>query len=250
MNVREITARTILTKTGIYGLDYCLNPYVGCAHGCRYCYATFMKKYSGHTEEWGEFVDAKINAPELLKRELRRGRSGEVILSSVTDPYQPIEAAYRTTRACLEILALSDLKVCLLTKSMLVVRDTDILSRIKGVDVGLTVATDREDMREIFEPAASSIAERVEALKALKQAGIATHAFIGPILPMNPERLVETLAPHINRVLIDRMNYPWKVREVYRRHGLAHTLEPAYFEEVEETLLRRFSELGVRIEAA
>jgi DNA repair photolyase len=207
-----------------------------------------MKKYSGHDEAWGEFVDVKVNAPELLKRELRRGRRGEAILSSVTDPYQPIEAAYKITRACLEILAISDLRVSILTKSRLVTRDIDILSRMKGVDVGLTVTTDREDIRQIFEPGASSIEARLKALKALKEAGIPTHAFIGPILPMNPERLAEALAPHIKRVLIDRMNYSWKVREVYGRHNLHYALEPAYFEEMEDILVSRLSGLGVEIE--
>ena len=129
MIVREVSARTILTKTGIPGVDWCLNPYIGCQHACVYCYATFMKKYSAHEEAWGEFVDAKINAPELLRRELRRRREGEVMLSSVTDCYQPLEARFKLTRACLELLALSTLEVSVLTKSDLVVRDLDIFKR-------------------------------------------------------------------------------------------------------------------------
>ena len=104
--VNEINARTILSKSGIPGMDYCINPYVGCAHACKYCYATFMKRFTGHIEPWGSFVDVKINAAELLRRQLKRSKRGRVMLSSVTDPYQPVEEKYRLTRKCLEVLAL------------------------------------------------------------------------------------------------------------------------------------------------
>jgi DNA repair photolyase len=248
MEIREITARTILTKTGIGGIDYCLNPYVGCQHGCVYCYATFMKKYSGHAEPWGEFVDAKVNAPELLARELKRGRKGEVIVSSVTDCYQPVEAKFKLTRACLEVLAMSTLSVCLLTKSALVTRDIDIFKRMPDVDVGLTITTNREDIRQIFEPGSSPIAARLSALRELKEQGIPTHVFVGPILPMDVEKLVEAIAPYTTRVLVDRMNYPWKAREAYVKHSLKWALDPAYFEEVEAELARRFAALGVEAE--
>ena len=70
--IKEIKVKSVLTRSGIPGVDYCINPYVGCFHGCRYCYATFMKRYTGHTEAWGGFVDVKINAPEVLQRELKR----------------------------------------------------------------------------------------------------------------------------------------------------------------------------------
>src|SRR5512136_3130269 len=104
MKVREIFSKTILTRTAISGFDYCVNPYVGCEHGCRYCYASFMKRFTGHLEPWGEFVDAKVNAPEVLRRQLRRARRGDVLLGTVTDPYQPSEKRYLVTRRCLEAL--------------------------------------------------------------------------------------------------------------------------------------------------
>ncbi|HUL31180.1 MAG TPA: radical SAM protein, partial [Thermodesulfobacteriota bacterium] len=90
MKIKEIFAKTILTKTAIPGFDYCINPYVGCGHGCRYCYASFMKRFSGHLEPWGEFIDVKVNAPTLLRKQLKRPKHGVVALSTVTDPYQPI----------------------------------------------------------------------------------------------------------------------------------------------------------------
>src|SRR3972149_9738911 len=101
--IREIKAKSILTKSGIPDVDYCVNPYIGCSHGCRYCYATFMKRYSGHTQEWGSFVDVKINAPEILRKQLKRAKRGRILISSVTDAYQPIESKYKLTRQGLEI---------------------------------------------------------------------------------------------------------------------------------------------------
>src|SRR4030066_2259053 len=172
MKVREIFSKTILTKTAISSFDYCINPYVGCGHGCRYCYATFMKRFTGHLEPWGSFVDVKINAPEVLRRELKRAEKGGIILSSVTDPYQPIEAKYMITRKCLEVLALFQFPVDILTKSPLVLRDIDIISRLNDAEAGITITTDNDDVRKIFEPHAPSISSRIEALKNLHKAGV------------------------------------------------------------------------------
>jgi DNA repair photolyase len=102
MITREITAKSILSKSQVH--DYVVNPTVGCAHGCRYCYAAFMKRFTGHREPWGEFVDIKVNAPELLAREIGRKQRGRVWVSGVCDPYQAAEKKYRLTRRCLEVL--------------------------------------------------------------------------------------------------------------------------------------------------
>jgi DNA repair photolyase len=245
MMIREINARSILSRTNIPGLDYCLNPYVGCAHGCRYCYATFMTRYSGHTEPWGGFVDVKVNTVALLRKVLRRKREGEVILSSVTDPYQPVEETYGLTRGCLELLARSSMRVSVLTKSGLVQRDLDILSRMTNVDVGLSVTTDSEEVRLLMEPGSSRVAERVAALKRLHEGGVPTYVFIGPILPMRPEKLVESISGCVDRVLIDRMNYPSKVRSLYAKHRMGFALEAAYLEEMEARLVQHLSCLGI-----
>src|SRR5512146_2849097 len=102
MLVKEIEAKTILSRSQIY--DYSLNAYVGCQHQCVYCYAKFMKRFTGHREAWGEFVDVKINAPELLASEVRKKKIGRVWVSGVCDPYQSAETKYKLTRRCLEIL--------------------------------------------------------------------------------------------------------------------------------------------------
>ena len=130
MNVQETLAKTILNKSKIH--DYCVNPYTGCQVNCRYCYARlFMARYSGHKEPWGEFVDVKINAPEVLRKQLARAKRGTVWVSSVCDPYQPLEAKYELTRRCLEELAKSRFPVTIQTKSKLVLRDLDLLEGVR-----------------------------------------------------------------------------------------------------------------------
>ena len=119
LKIQERKVKNILSKSGIPGADYCINPYVGCSHGCRYCYATFMKRYTGHPEAWGSFVDVKINAPEVLRRQIRKAAKGKIMISSVTDPYQPIEDKYKLTRQCLQILLPYPFSVDILTKSPL-----------------------------------------------------------------------------------------------------------------------------------
>ncbi len=247
IKIRSIDAKSILTKTGISGLDYCLNPYVGCSHGCKYCYASFMKKMTGHTDEWGEFVDVKRNAAVLLQRELRRKPPGKVIISSVTDPYQPLEKKYEITRQCLNLLAGSSMAVVVLTKSDLIVRDIDLLKRIGSVEAGLTITTDDERIKRIFEPFSPSIARRIDALAQLRTEGIPNYAFIGPLLPCNPLRLAEAIARVTNEVLIDRMNYSWKVYHIYKANNLLHALDDDYFEENTIKISDRLKSLGVSV---
>ena len=218
--IREIKAKSILTKSGIPGVDYCINPYVGCAHGCRYCYATFMKRYTGHTEPWGGFVDVKINAPEILQRQLKRAKRGRVLISSVTDAYQPIESKYKLTRQCLEILLQSQFPVDILTKSPLVLRDIDLIKKFEDIEVGFTITTNDENISRVFEPNAPSIMERIRTLKALHDKVINTYAFIGPVLPMNPEALSKKISPYVDSIIIDRMNYTSKTLKIYQRMNL------------------------------
>jgi DNA repair photolyase len=230
--IKEKIARSVLSSSGIPDVRYCLNPYVGCSHGCVYCYATFMKRFTGHAERWGTFVDKKVNAPSLLRRELRKAGKGTVMVSSVTDPYQPLEKKEGLTRQCL--LALLDYRfpVDILTKSPLVLRDVDLLGKFEELEVGITITTDDERMREVFEPGAPPINERLKALRALRRNGISTYVFIGPVLPMNPESLAEKIRPYAGSVLIDRMNYVSKTSWVYRKLGLMRWLDRDFTDEV------------------
>lgn len=228
MRVSEVTCRSILTKSGIPGADYCVNPYVGCSHACVYCYATFMMRFTNHEEPWGTFVDARVNSPEVLRRQLKTARRGQVMVSSVTDAYQPIEVKHRLTRRCLEALRERQFPVGILTKSPLVLRDIDLFRGFESIEVGLTITTDDERMRRIFEPKAPPIMARVNALRKLREQGIRTYVFIGPLLPMDPEALARLIRPHADSILISRMNYIGKTASLYRRHGISQWLERSF----------------------
>ncbi len=231
MVVRETLAKAILSTSKIY--DYALNPYTGCEHACSYCYARFMKRFSGHKEPWGEFVDAKVNAPDLLAVEIRRKRRGTVWVSGVCDPYQPLEEHYRLTRSCLEILLRESWPVRVQTRSPLVLRDMDIfrgaVARAVDLEVGLTVTTADDGVRRLFEPRAPAIGERIRALEELHGAGIRTFAMIAPLLP-GAEDLPEMLAGKIDHLLVDRMNYDYG-NWVYRKHGLQEARTDSFFEQ-------------------
>jgi DNA repair photolyase len=245
MKVREIFAKAILTKTAISGFDYCINPYVGCGHGCRYCYANFMKRFTGHLEPWGEFIDVKVNAPLLLKKQLKKPKQGVVALSTVTDPYQPIEKKYQLTRKCLEALLDAKLSVNLLTRSPLCLRDMDLFKQFEKIEVGFSIATHDDGIKKIFEPHSPSIDSRVKALRILHQEKIRTYAFVGPMLPLDPKALVTMLEGVIDEALIDRMNYPNKVKAIYRKARLDPYLEKSYFHLVGMELKERFEKKGI-----
>ena len=234
--IQEKRVKSILSKSGIPGVDYCINPYVGCSHGCRYCYATFMKRFTGHTEPWGSFIDIKTNAPEVLHRQMRKAAAGHVLISSVTDPYQAIEEKYKLTRGCLEVLLPHQSSVGILTKSPLILRDLDLLKQFKEVEAGFTITTDDDEIRKVFEPHAPPIQARIQALKTLFEAGLKTYAFIGPLLPMNPEALSKKIRPYVHSVLIDRMNYASKTRKIYRLKKMDDWLDYDFVDEIIQRL--------------
>jgi DNA repair photolyase len=245
--IKETKARSILSKSGIPGADYCINPYTGCSHGCRYCYASFMKRFTNHTEPWGNFVDVKINAPYILRNQLKRTRKGTIIISSVTDPYQPLEVRYELTRKCLEELIPYQFSVDILTKSPLVLRDIDLFKQFKDIEVGITITTNDEKMRKIFEPKAPPVETRIQTVKKLHEARIRTYVFIGPLLPMNPEIVCEKLAGYVDYVFIDRMNYITKTLFLYKRYKLGKWLNREFSDDIIKRLKRGFKGKQVNI---
>ncbi|MCX6737926.1 MAG: radical SAM protein [Candidatus Parcubacteria bacterium] len=241
MIVKEIQSKAILSKSEVY--PYVVNPYVGCQHNCSYCYARFMKRFTGHQEPWGQFIDVKINAPDLLRIEITKKKPGKVWISGVCDPYQPLETKYKLTRQCLEILAQNNWPVVVQTKSPLVLRDIDILKKGKDFEVGFSIATADDNIRKLFEPDAPAIEDRIKALDELHQAGIKTYAMIAPILP-GAEKLPEILAEKVDYVIIDRMNYhhaDW----VYRKYALEDKMTNDFFCQMEQKLSSAFAKLGI-----
>lgn len=241
-NVSLIESRSILNKTGISCFDYVINCYRGCSFGCLHCYASFMKKFTGHKEKWGDFIDVKVNAIDILKKEIKKINKGRVFLSSVTDPYLPLEAKFKLTKGVLQCLIDTDFDVTILTRSPLVTRDIDVFKKLKSVEVGLSIPTDREDIRKIFEPNATPITARIKALKKLKEEGIKTFAFIAPLLPLGPDNLAKLLDPITDYVILDNLNYPWKVSSIIREHGFEYILDSRWVEEVRKEFQKLLGE--------
>jgi DNA repair photolyase len=188
-----------------------------------------MKKFCHIPEEWGSFVQVKVNFVDRLKAALRKSKHGCVTLSSVTDPYQPLERKYRLTRSCLELLADTDLAINILTKSDLVLRDLDILKKLPQVKVGLTITTLDPYTAKILEPGAPLPENRLHALDRLTAAGVKTWVFISPVVPGladTDENLASILkkaaAAGVQEVHYDPLNfYPAAVsnlRAVIQRH--------------------------------
>ncbi len=245
MEIREVRAKTILTASRI--TDYCINPYMGCGFGCAYCYAQLIIRKFHPNEKWGSYVDVKINAPELLEKEITRSKKGVVMLSSVTDPYQPLEGKYELTRKCLEILLKHDFPVTILTKSPLVTRDISILKKFRGCTVGVTITTNDDKTKNIFEPFTPPFADRIEALKRLHESGLKTYAFIGPMLPMDSGIVGRAVAPHVGHVFIDKPNYPQLWKKLAEENNI--DLSDEYCEKTKSGLIEIFKEHGVRISA-
>jgi DNA repair photolyase len=244
MIVREIIAKSVLSTSQIY--DYAINPYVGCSHSCRYCYAAFMRRFTGHKEKWGEFVDVKINAPEVLAREIKRKRMGRIWVSGVCDPYQSVEKGYRLTRSCLEILLENQWPVTIQTKSALVLRDIEIIGNMKDIAVGFSITTANEKIRRLFEPGASPIKERINALDILHSRGIQTFAMIAPLLP-GADGLIEELTGKVDHVLIDRLNYFYANR-IYMENDLEWAREASFFIQQTKTLQEKFKKTGIPVQ--
>ena len=241
MIIKEIRSKTILSVSKVY--PYVINPYMGCQHNCSYCYARFMKRFTGHKEAWGQFVDVKINAPDLLRREITKKKPGKVWISGVCDPYQPLEAKYKLTRQCLEILAQNNWPVVVQTRSPLVLRDIDILKEGRDFEVGLSITTADDSIRKLFEPDAPAIKDRVRALDELHKAGIRTYVMIAPILP-GAEGLAEILVGKVDYVIVDRMNYN-HANWVYQKYGLEDKMTDDFFYRTERTLSSTFAKSGI-----
>ncbi len=230
--VREVRVTRLLERSAEY---HTLSPYVGCVIGCRFCYAQAgiarVRKLSGLPEvAWGSYVDARVNAAEVLARELDGVRIIK-FCPLVSDPYQSLEAKYRITRGCLEVLAKTDIQVLLLTRAKLILEDLDLLSKMPRLWAGVSIPTFDDEVRAHFEPRAATIAERIEILRALRNAGVRTHAVIQPMLPGPVEEFADALAASVDGVRLDGLHgeygaaadfdrYPFARQEDWQRRQL------------------------------
>ncbi len=212
IKITEVNCRSVLNRSRIPGIDYTLNPYTGCLHGCVYCYARFMTRFSKCGLPWRKFCEVKVNTDAVLAKQLLKAKKGRVSLSTVTDPYQGPERKYQLTRASLIRLAEAGFPVSILTKSDLVQRDLDVLKSFnrESCDVGFSLISPDDAVRAAFEPGAPAIQSRFEAIKTLHQAGIRTWVFLAPVLPVITEKglpeLAESISGFADRVLVDGLN--------------------------------------------
>lgn len=209
----EINVRKAFSLSGLPDIDYALNPYLGCSHGCLYCYAKMYTNIKNVADNWGHIVVVKKNIIDVISREVRFV-SGKVIgIGTITDPYQPVEALYKLTRKCIEILARNRARVSIQTKSPLILRDLDILKIYRDyIDIGITITSTRNisPITE-FEPFSPPPSARIYTLRKLFTEGLKTWIFYGPIIPRYNDGIDEAvdilrLAKETNSVVyIDRL---------------------------------------------
>ena len=202
--LRQIEVKNILTKSNLPVADYSVNPYTGCAHACRYCYASFMKRFSNHPEPWGGFVDVKL-WPGIRHKERYAG--AELFIGSVTDPYQPAEEVFGRTRALLEQLQGSGCRISIATKSDLVLRDIDLIRTFPDARVSFSINTLDEDFRADMDDA-RPIRCRIEAMRRLHEEGIRTTCFISPIFPLITDcrAIIDACRDKCNLVWLENLN--------------------------------------------
>ncbi|WP_297501751.1 radical SAM protein, partial [Thermococcus sp.] len=177
VRVVERKAKGIYTRSRIPGVDWSLNQYVGCAFACKYCYARFLTRWKDYGE-WGSWVEVKTNAPDLARKRV----AGKIVMSTVSDPYQPLEAELRLTRRVLRYMDKRN-ELIILTKSPLITRDIDLFKLFRSIEVGLTIKGFTGRAKRLFEPLTPIHEARVNALRELKEAGLRTYAFVSPIIP-------------------------------------------------------------------
>lgn len=183
LKFKEVETVTALSKSGLPELKYALNPYMGCQHGCIYCYAMDFTNDSEAAQNWGSVIAVKKNIVSVLKRDIGKYHRGIVGVSTVTDPYQPVEGKYKLTRQCIDLLSRNGFHVSIQTRSPLVIRDLDILAdHSRMFDMGMTMASPEASVTKILEPGAPPPKARMHALGKASGEGVETWMFLGPIV--------------------------------------------------------------------
>lgn len=188
---------SILTKASGFMADYdfTLNPYSGCSFGCTYCYAAFFVRDAARQDDWGRWVTVKQNAVDRLRRTRSDLRGKTIYMSSVTDPYQPVERSLGLVRELLEVLVERQPRLVIQTRSALVTRDIDLLQRLEHVRVNMTVTTDDDEIRRVFEPWCPTARRRLDAIAEVHAAGVETAITMTPLLPLrDPIAFADSLA--------------------------------------------------------
>jgi len=231
------------------GFETSLNPYRGCEHGCIYCYARPTHEYLGFSAglDFESKIMVKTSAPELLRAELEspRWQPQTLVLSGVTDPYQPVERKLGITRGCLQVLARFRNPVAIITKNRLVTRDVDLLRDLaahNGVAVNISVTSLDSNLQRVLEPRTSSPQARLDAIRQLRSAGIPTGVMVAPIIPGLTDHEVPKIIDACAKAGAQFAGYtivrlPWVVAPLFE-----HWLEE-HFPERKEKVLGRIRNL-------
>lgn len=201
---KHVQVNDYVTKSNLPASDFVINPYVGCPHGCKYCYASFMKRFTGHKEDWGTFVDIKQCDKKINTKKLKNKR---VFLSSVTDCYNEFEEKYALTRNILKQLVDVDCELSISTKSKLILRDIDLLKQMKNLVVSISINTLDENFKNDMDNA-SPISDRLNALKELHNNGISTVLFMSPIFPYITDfkKIIDISKDYIDEYWFENLN--------------------------------------------
>lgn len=204
MIIKEIKVKSVINKSNLPVSDYSVNPYVGCSHGCKYCYASFMKRFTNHQEDWGTFVDVKywdaIKNPNKYKGK-------ELFIGSVTDPYMPLEMKYQRTRAFLEEMKDSKAKLSIATKSDLILRDIDLIKEYPEARVSWSINTLDEEFRKDMDYSVS-IERKIKTMRKFHEAGIVCTCFISPIFPgiTDVKKIIDRCKDYCNYIWLENLN--------------------------------------------
>jgi len=211
MKVKEVEVKDYLSISKLPNTDYVINPYVGCIHACKYCYAVFMKKFTNHNEEWGTFIDIKKCDKEINLNKIKGKR---VFLSSVTDCYNPLEEKYEITRNILKQLVNVDCELSITTKSKLILRDIPLLKQMKNLIVSMSINTLDESFKNDMDKA-SGVKDRLNALKTLHENGIRTALFMSPMFPLITDfkAIIEVSSDFVDEYWFENLN----LRTDYKR---------------------------------
>jgi DNA repair photolyase len=219
MKITPANKGRILTKTGFYEYDYCVNPYVGCRYGCAYCYVRF---FLTDDAGWGGFVRTRDHLPTKLPKELKalpftikkKGKitfqgpplhDARIVLGTMTDPYQPTEKHKKLTRKALEILlAHKPKRVGLFTRSPLAARDIDLFQKLPDARIHITIAPLPQSIKKLIEPVPVTMKAGLSLVEKFKKAGVETHVNIAPAIPTFSEQFTKHLAGEMARLKVDQ----------------------------------------------
>lgn len=235
MKIIEKESKSIISKSNLPASDFVINPYTGCTHNCIYCYAEFMKRFCKIQMEWGEFIVVKDF--KMKKIPSNQYKNKTILISSVTDAYQPVEKKYEKMKEILPSFIQTDANIEILTKSSLVLRDLNLIKKINNIKVGISLNTLDDQFRKIIEPGASPISKRLDALSSIRNEGIKNYLFISPIFPeiTDIEQILQETNHFVDYYLCENLN----LRGSYKNKVLSMINE--YYPEHKDLYLRIYT---------